>query len=213
MNAQAPQPIGVVLAGGLGRRLGGPKATVALRGRPLISYPLQALRQAVGNAVIVAKMDSELPPLPGIEVWIEPDLPRHPLTGLVHALSLAGGAPIVVCACDLPLVSPALIQEVASADPGGAPAVIASSEGRPQPLLGCYQPTALSPLAAALGRGEPRLVQAVSALRPRVVEVADPMLLLNVNAPEDLLQACAVLSGPPSPTHGRHAADQPNVKS
>jgi molybdopterin-guanine dinucleotide biosynthesis protein A len=130
MSAQATKPIGVVLAGGLGRRLGGAKATVALLGQPLISYPLRALRQAVGAVVVVAKMDSELPPLPGVEVWIEPDLPQHPLTGLVHALSLAGGSRIMVCACDLPLVTPALIQEIASADPGGAPAVIARSEGR-----------------------------------------------------------------------------------
>src|SRR5437588_1620444 len=116
MSDQPARPIGVVLAGGLGRRLGGSKATVRLQRRPLISYPLRALRQALGKAVIVAKMDSELPPLPGVEVWIEPDLPRHPLTGLVHALSLAGGSPIVVCACDLPLVSPALIAQIASTD-------------------------------------------------------------------------------------------------
>src|SRR5947207_1104539 len=112
MIGERAAPIGVVLAGGLGRRLGGPKATVALQGRPLISYPLDALRQAVGDVVIVAKVDSKLPRLAGVEVWVEPELPRHPLAGLVHALSLAAGAPIVVCACDLPLVTPALIREV-----------------------------------------------------------------------------------------------------
>ena len=37
------RPIGVVLAGGSGRRIGGSKAIVKLRGQPLITYPLAAL--------------------------------------------------------------------------------------------------------------------------------------------------------------------------
>lgn len=199
MSGDPIQPIGVVLAGGLGRRLGGPKATVRLRGQPLISYPLRALREALGNVVIVAKMDSDLPRLSGTQVWIEPDLPRHPLAGLVHALSLAGGAPIVVCACDLPLVTPALVRQIMAAEPCGAPAVITRSGGRLQPLLGRYELAALRPLAVALGREDAPLQDAVAGLGPQIVEVADPALLFNVNAPEDLLQASALLAGPPRP--------------
>jgi molybdopterin-guanine dinucleotide biosynthesis protein A len=196
--------MGAILAGGLGRRLGASKPTVHLRGRPLISYPLEALRQSLGDVVVVAKRDSELPPLPGVEVWIEPDLPRHPLAGLVHALGLAGGSPVVACACDLPLLTASLIREIADADAGGAPAVIASAQGRLQPLLGCYQPAALGPLNAALGREGMPLREAVEALSPQIVEVSDPTLLFNVNTPEDLLQACSLLGGP--------SQDQPKVK-
>jgi molybdenum cofactor guanylyltransferase len=213
MSSRRAQPIGVVLAGGLGRRLGGPKASVQLRGRPLISYPLRALHEALGNVVVVAKLDSDLPRMTGVEVWTEPDLPRHPLTGVVHALSLAGGSPIMVCACDLPLVTPALVGQIAAADPGGAPAVVARSEGRLQPLLGRYEPVALGPLAAALGREGTPLSEAVWALGPRLVDVADPDLLFNVNAPEDLLRACALLAGPPKRVGADRTEDQPNVKS
>jgi molybdopterin-guanine dinucleotide biosynthesis protein A len=205
MSSPGRRPKGVILAGGLGRRLGGPKAAVQLRGRPLISYPLRALRESLGDVVVVAKLDSALPALPGVEVWIEPDLPRHPLTGLVHALSLSGGSRIVVCACDLPLVTPSLVREIVDADPGGASAVIASSEGRLQPLLGCYEAGALGPLSAALGREGVPLREAVSALGPRIVEVSDPRLLFNINTPEDLLKARSLLEDP--------SRDQPNVKS
>src|SRR5256885_1284659 len=106
----AAGPLGAVLAGGLGRRLGGSKATVALAGRPLISYPLQALRSALGAVVVVAKGDTQLPDGLEAPVWVEPEHPRHPLTGLVHALSLAGGRPVLVCACDLPLVTEELVR-------------------------------------------------------------------------------------------------------
>ena len=41
--------VGAILAGGGGRRIGGDKAIVELHGRPLISYPLEAVREALGH--------------------------------------------------------------------------------------------------------------------------------------------------------------------
>jgi molybdenum cofactor guanylyltransferase len=186
------EPVGVVLAGGLGRRLGGAKAIVELRGRPLICYPLEALAAVLKQVAVIAKADTPLPSLPGVTVWIEPRAPRHPLHGIVEALGLAGGRPVLACAADLPFVTPALVSSLAFADPGGAPAVIAVSAGEPQPLLGCYQPEAAHPLAAAARDGA-RVREAVDALGPRLVEMGDPELLFNVNVPEDLLQAAAIL--------------------
>jgi molybdenum cofactor guanylyltransferase len=198
VSFRAPEPVGVVLAGGLGRRLGGSKATVGLGGQPLITYPLGALQEALDSVVIVAKADSELPTLPGIEVWMEPPEPRHPLTGIVHALGLAEGRPVLVCAGDLPLVPPDLIRRLAGADPGEALVVAASCGGLLQPLLARYEPEALEPLAAALRQGA-SVREAVSAAGVRPFEVSDERFLFNVNTPEDLLQAGALLAARPSP--------------
>ena len=41
------EPIGVILAGGRGRRIGGSKAVVELCGKPLIRYPLEAMEATV----------------------------------------------------------------------------------------------------------------------------------------------------------------------
>ena len=84
--ARAQEVIGVILAGGSGTRMGGGKATVHLHGRPLISYPIEAVWRALGSAVVVAKPDTELPSLPGVTVWVEPDEFSHPLVGLRYAL-------------------------------------------------------------------------------------------------------------------------------
>jgi molybdenum cofactor guanylyltransferase len=183
----------VVLAGGSGRRIGGDKAIVALDRRPLISYPLEAVWRALGNVAIVAKLDTELPSLPGVAVWIEPSEPRHPLTGILHALSLAEGRAVLVCAADMPLVTPTLVAAVAGADPGAAPAVVASARGELQPLLACFQPAALPRLAEAAHDPGIRLRDAVAGLEPRRYEVEDPDGLFNVNTPDDLLQAAAML--------------------
>jgi molybdenum cofactor guanylyltransferase len=185
------EPVGVVLAGGLGRRIGGSKALVKLNRRPLISYPLEAVWRALGNVAIVAKIDTKLPTLPGVAVWIEPDEPRHPLTGIVHALVMSEGRAVLVCAADMPLVSAELVAAIACADPGPAPAVVASAGGELQPLLGCYHPRALELLAGAEA-GIP-LREAVAAIGPVTYEVTDPNALFNVNSPADLLQASAML--------------------
>jgi molybdenum cofactor guanylyltransferase len=186
-------PVGAVLAGGLGRRIGGAKATVALNRRPLISYPLEAVWRALGNVAIVAKPDTELPNVPGAAVWIEPPRPRHPLTGILYALSLAEGRAVLVCAGDMPFVTAELVAAIARADPGPSPAVLATAQGELQPLLGCFQPAALPQLAVAAHDPNIALRDAVATLHPRSYEVADPELLFNVNTPDDLLQAAAML--------------------
>lgn len=189
-------PIGVVLAGGAGSRLGGGKAVTALAGRPLIAYPLAALRAALADVVVVAKADTELPEL-DVPVWVEPDEPRHPLAGVAYALACAAPArAIVACAADLPLITPALVARIACGDAGAAPALVARAGGRLQPLLARYEPAALAPLTSALARRPlPSLTAAVAELQPAVLDLdgADADALLNVNTPSDLAAAAARL--------------------
>ena len=185
----------MVLAGGAGRRIGGSKALVALNHRPLITYPLEAVWRALGDVTIVAKPDTELPSVPGVALWVEPQEPSHPLTGILYALSLAAGSPVLVCASDMPLVTAELIERIARADPGGAAAVVASCRSALQPLLGCYQPAALEPLSMAAREPGVRLIDAVAAINPVQYEVEDPDCLFDVNSPDELLQVAAMLDG------------------
>ncbi len=181
-------PLGVILAGGRGSRLGGEKAMVQLAGRPLISYPLAAMRAVVGEAVVLAKPATRLPPLEGAKVVTEPEERFHPLTGIHHAIALAGGRPALVCAGDLPFVTPALLRALAEAEAGGAPAVVAAGEGGLQPLLARYEPRATRLLPA-----DGRLLEAVGAIAPRRLQVSDELTLFNVNTPTDVRRAEAIL--------------------
>jgi molybdopterin-guanine dinucleotide biosynthesis protein A len=195
-------PIGAVLAGGLGRRIGGGKAVVELCGVPLVEYPLRALQAVLAEVVVVAKQGSALPPLPGVPIWIEPAEPRHPLAGIVHALEGAGATAesagaareVLVSAGDLPFLAPDLVERLARADARGAPAVVPRAGGRLQPLLARYAPAAYAPLAAALRRDPlPSVTEVVAALEPHVLELDDEQPFFNVNAPEDLLTAAGLL--------------------
>jgi molybdenum cofactor guanylyltransferase len=186
------EPVGVVLAGGLGRRLGGRKAVVELAGKPLICYPLDALSSVLSEVAVLAKPDTELPSLPGVTVWIEPATPRHPLVGIVHALGLADNRPVLVCPADMPFVSRGLVRGFAGAQLGLAQAMIAKHDKSAQPLLGVYRPLAAHVLARGASEGA-SVNETVVKLGPKFLEVADPDELFNVNTPDDLLQAAAML--------------------
>jgi molybdenum cofactor guanylyltransferase len=189
----ADKPLVAVLAGGRGSRLGGGKAAVELGGRPLISYPLAAIEATGLEAVVVTKPGEELP-TGEVPLLREPELPRHPLCGIVAALR--EGRAIVSVACDLPFVAPGLIQLLAAAR---EPLVVPTLEKRLQPLLGRYEPSLLPEFESALGREE-SLTRTVESLEPRLLaerELArfgDPCrLLFNVNDRDDLRRAEALL--------------------
>lgn len=195
MLAADPQPLGAVLAGGIGSRLGGGKATVELAGKPLILYPLEAVEEAGLEPLVVAKPDSELPPLDS-PILREPDLPRHPLCGIVAALREAGERPLVVVGCDMPFLDPGLLAWLGAAP---EPLVVPLVGDRLQPLMARYDPVLLPRLEAALQRGEP-LQRTVEALRPRLISepdlarFGDPhRLCLNVNDRAGLERAEALL--------------------
>jgi molybdopterin-guanine dinucleotide biosynthesis protein A len=174
--------LAVVLAGGMSRRMGRPKAVVPLGGRPLIAWPLAAAAAAGLEAVVVAKPGSSLPPL-DVPVWEEPDAPAHPLTGLVAALERADG-PIVALACDMPFVSSGLIARLAVAAGVAAPA------GEAFPAR--YEPSALPVLRAGLAREA--AVRAVLAELGAAPVEASREELAGINDPQALARAEAALS-------------------
>jgi molybdopterin-guanine dinucleotide biosynthesis protein A len=182
--------LGAVLAGGRGRRLGGPgKAVLELDGKPLLHYPLAVLRDLFGAVVVVAKADNPVLPLPhGVELWIEPDEPRHPRAGVIEALRRAAGQAVFVCAADMPLIDRDELRAIMLADElhAGEPpaAVVPRVDGRLQPLCALYRPAALPILERA--RPGASLMQSVARLAPLIVERRDPRPYLNVNRRADL---------------------------
>ena len=176
--------IGAVLAGGSGSRIGGAKATAQLDGQALISYPLAAALGALSSVAVVAKDGVELPQLDQrVELWIEPDEPRHPVVGVIEALRRAEGRAVLIIACDLPLLTSDVVALIASADAEGSVAVLASAAGRPQPLLARYEPAALELLLGFDTDGP--MTEQVMALLPTLVEVPAEASF-NVNDLEQL---------------------------
>ncbi|MEO8091190.1 MAG: NTP transferase domain-containing protein [bacterium] len=189
-----------ILAGGRSSRMARPKAMVELGGRPLISYPLRAAREAGLEALVVAKRGSQLPQLE-CEVVLEPREPTHPLAGILAALGAAAArvpsSSVIALGCDMPFVNGELLSALARRDP---PAAVARDGGL-EPLLALYGQDQRESLAAALERRAP-LRAALTALRPdliderELVRFGDPARLsFSVNSATDLERAEAMLAG------------------
>ena len=173
---------GAILAGGAGTRLGGvSKATLELDGLPLAVRVGEVLAEVCEPVAIVCKPNTDLPAIDGVERWDEPVEPRHPLTGIVHALERAG-SPVLVCAVDMPWVTADACRSLLDAAPG-APAAVAVGEGEMCPVFGVYAPEALAILQAA--PADAPLRETVDALDPARVALP-PALLRSVNTSEDL---------------------------
>lgn len=152
-----------------------------LAGRPLIAYPAAALRDVCDRVVVVCKADTDLPSLPAVDArWDEPDEPRHPLTGIIHALETAE-TEVLVCAADMPFVTPEALRALMEPQ---ATAVVATNAGTLTPVLALYRPAALPHLREA-GEGE-ALRDTVGRLNPATVEIPEAT---SVNTPEELREA------------------------
>jgi molybdenum cofactor guanylyltransferase len=182
--------IGALLAGGSGSRLGAAsKPAAPLAGKPLIAWPAEALAPVCSRVAVVCKASTELPSLSEVERWDEPDEPRHPLTGIVHALSVANG-PVLVCAADMPFVTPDACQTLLQGAGAGV-AVVATADGVLQPTFGLYAPAALPALLDA--PPDSPLTATVESLDPARVALP-PALVRSVNTPADLAEAEGLLA-------------------
>jgi molybdopterin-guanine dinucleotide biosynthesis protein A len=166
--------------------MGEPKAVVELAGRPLISYPIGAAADAGLEPIVVAKVDSPLPEL-SCRTITEAEEPLHPLTGIIAALEHLG-EPIVAVACDLPLIPPALLVELANRDADLA----LPANPRPQPLVARYSTELLPRLKAALVMNEP-LIKLAAELegegipKSELLAFGDPdVMFVNANDPGEL---------------------------
>ena len=112
--------------------------------------------------------------------------------GITQALALAEGRSVVVCAVDLPFVTPELIYRLATADLGRSPAVVACRGDDVQPLLGCYAPRAIDLLRSGAAAPRPRSASWSRRSGRGCSRSATPSCCSTSTLPEDLLHAAAM---------------------
>lgn len=202
---QAPKPIGVLLAGGLARRMGGgDKCLLPLGDKTLLARSVarsreqvsQLLLSANGNALRFAR--TKLPVVPDVFA----DHPG-PMAGLHAAMSWAAEHDsdnqwLASFACDTPFFPVDLVEQLSAARTDNTQIVVASSGGRLQPVFALWHTSLITDLATTLGnKAATPWLQHWIAERPHAVvefshDVCDPFL--NINTPADLYRAQELLS-------------------
>ncbi|MFZ2511097.1 MAG: molybdenum cofactor guanylyltransferase [Gordonia sp. (in: high G+C Gram-positive bacteria)] len=184
---------GVVLAGGRSRRMGQDKASLEWEGRPMLTVVTDVIAQRCDPVLVAAAPTSqayaELSDVAGVD-WITTEpTGAGPLGGLVAALEAAeaAGSPVAfVCATDMPLIQPELIDELLHALTVSTDAVVVHEGGRDHPMAAIYRTRIVPQLAELIAAGEQRMLAALDAIVTHRVGVSDATWLTNVDAPEDL---------------------------
>jgi molybdopterin-guanine dinucleotide biosynthesis protein A len=190
-------PVGLVLAGGRARRMGGGlKALVPFRGWPMLAHAIEALRPHCGRLLISANHPEPFAPF-GLPVVPDAGLGRGPLAGIHAGLLAARGAPVLVLACDMPLVR---AEDLAPLVEAGrrADVVIYGHERGLEPLVGWYGPGVLPALEELLAADVRRVSALFERVRTTVLPWGGPLAgFANANHPEDLarLEALETPSG------------------
>jgi molybdopterin-guanine dinucleotide biosynthesis protein A len=189
----------VILAGGQATRYGGlPKGLERVGGQRILDRLVDAMVEAFGVPPILVANDPEARTWrPDLEVHVDVRPGEGALGGLLTALTVAEGAPVVVAAWDMPFVPASLLRELA-AGLATHDAFLPASDGRRgvEPLLAAYGNVCLEPIGRAIGRGDRRAIAFHDDVKvgilplDRVRTHGDPSLLfLNVNTPEELAHA------------------------
>jgi len=191
---QALKVPGVILAGGLSRRMGGgDKGLRLLAGRPLIAHVAGRLTDCAPLAINANGNPARFQGL-GLPV-IADGIAGHPgpLAGILAAMVWAGdlGAESVLTApADTPFLPLDLLPALLAA---GGPAHAWGPEGRAHPTIGLWPVGAAVGLRAALAGGLRRVQDWTIAVGAIPVAFPDEAAFFNVNTPEDLVLAEAIV--------------------
>lgn len=195
-----PRLLGAVLAGGEGRRFGGPKAAAAVGGVPMVRRVVDALAAVTPRVVVVSS--NPVPEAGPSAASVIPDVTpgKGPLGGLEAALreaSVRGLDGVLLLACDLPAVTAELLTSVVDALEG-VPAAAPSREGGGiEPLCAAYRAETLAAVERRLSSEDLSLHTLFKDVGGRAIPAdelgARAAQLLNVNTPEDRRRAEALL--------------------
>lgn len=190
MNDQT-KVTGVILAGGLARRMGleQDKGLILFRERPMVTYALKAMEGVVDCVVINANRNIELYQRFGVPVISDAKLTfEGPLAGILSVMSICETGVLMVMPCDSPLIqSSHLVQLKQALLTSNAEIAVAHDGVRLQPVFLALNTHLLESLQLFLSRGQRKID--VWLRQHTVVEVdfsEHAKVFLNINTVEEL---------------------------
>lgn len=185
---------GLILAGGLGTRMGGvDKGLQGLNGHPLVWHALQRLRPQVGPLAINANRHLAEHAALGVPVWPDASADRPgPLAGVLAGLSHCVTPWLATVPCDSPCFPTDLVarlaQAAAESDAQIAMAATREADGtlQRQPVHSLLHASLRDSLAAFIAAGQRKVDRWTAQHRTVTVVFEDAQAFFNANTPADL---------------------------
>ncbi|HUN67719.1 MAG TPA: molybdenum cofactor guanylyltransferase MobA [Burkholderiales bacterium] len=182
---------GIVLAGGLGRRMGGvDKGLQLLHGKPMVAAVLARLAPQVDEILINANQNPEAYARFGYRVV--PDAIggfAGPLAGLHAGMSAASHPLVLTVPCDSPFLPPDLFFRLHE-NMGDKDLAVAKTGEQPHPVFALVRSSVLKNLENFLAEGGRKIDAWYASLK--VIEVSfddEADAFRNINTPEELNSA------------------------
>jgi molybdopterin-guanine dinucleotide biosynthesis protein A len=180
----------VVLAGGLGRRMGGvDKGLQPLRGKPMVAWVVERFEPQVEELLINANQNAETYARFGARV-VPDEIGGFagPLAGLHRGLTEARFDLVATVPCDSPFLPEDLVSRLRAAlEAGGAELAVARTGDQPHPVFCLCRRSVLPGLTSFLASGGRKIDAWYSALK--VAEVAfddEAQAFSNINTRDEL---------------------------
>ena len=184
-------------AGGQSRRMGRDKALVELDGRPMLEHVIERVSGLGQAQTLLVSNDHAAHARFGLPL-VRDSLPdAGSLGGIYTALLHSQCGHTLVVACDMPVLSPALLRHMlALRAEGEYDVIVPRVNGYPQGLHAVYGQGCIAPIRAQIDAGRLKVIGFYDQVRVRYLDEDewqphDPtgQALNNINTPEELAAA------------------------
>jgi molybdopterin-guanine dinucleotide biosynthesis protein A len=170
----------LVLAGGMSRRMGRPKAWLEVGDTKLLHWMVARLSPAFSDVIVSFAEPEQLEEHVPYRLVFDRRLDAGPLAGLEAGLSAAREEVMFAVACDMPYVT-LEVAEMAVAAARTSDAAIPRVADRAEPVCAAYRRSALAAISAALDAGDLKLAELAERLDVTWLEGLDPDLFRSLN--------------------------------
>lgn len=185
MNFAMEKLTSFILAGGKSSRMGKHKGFCTLNQEAFIPLIAKCLRPFSHEIMLVSGIQAY--DTFGLKRIADSYPGKGPIAGIHAALEYTSTENNIIVSCDIPSITPHLIQRLLDEDDGQEVILLATEENS-MPLIALYKKSSLNHFKNKLANNELKLRDALKGLKVKRVQVdkEEEKFLVNINTPQQL---------------------------
>ncbi len=190
--------LGLALAGGESERLGEDKVLLSFHGkRTQLDYTLSLLNRFCSKIALSGRENQrdQRKNEYGAAFILDAKGVPGPMSGVLAGLRSSLGWPVLAIACDMPLIDASLVLRLLSQrNPEKRATCFIAGDGKPEPMLTIYEPSAMEELDRLSDSGDFSLRHFLETSDVERVLCKQPQLLASVNTLEEVSRVKELLA-------------------